>query len=69
VGERDVGAWTGPAKKGIGIDLIKEGIFILEKFQIKYGIEVLEIRNNFSYWSFLKFGIEFELKIQGSSRI
>jgi hypothetical protein len=32
-----------------------------KKFQIKYGCEALEIRNNFPYWNFSKFGVEFEL--------
>jgi hypothetical protein len=40
-----------------------------EKFQIKYGFEYFEIRNNFPYWNFSKFGIEFEFKNQGSSRV
>jgi hypothetical protein len=49
--------------------LIKRGPSHSRKISIKYGIEVFEIRNNFTYWSFSKFGIEFELKIQGSSRV
>jgi hypothetical protein len=49
--------------------LIKRGHPFLENFQIKYGIEDLEIENNFPYWSFSKFGIEFELKIKETSRV
>jgi hypothetical protein len=37
---------------------------LLEKFQIKYGFVGNEIRNNFPYWNFSKFRIEFELKIK-----
>jgi hypothetical protein len=51
------------------IDLIKRGSSHSQKNSKKYRIEGLEIRNNFSYWSFLKFGMKFELKIQGSSRV
>jgi hypothetical protein len=32
------------------------------KFQIKYGFEDFGIRNNFPYWKFSNFGLEFELK-------
>jgi hypothetical protein len=35
-----------------------------EKIQIKYGFEAFEIRNNFPYWDFSCFRIEFELKIK-----
>jgi hypothetical protein len=55
--------------KNAWIDLIKRGHPFLENFQIKYGIEDLEIENNFPYWSFSKFGIEFELKIKETSRV
>jgi hypothetical protein len=34
---------------------------VFENFQIKYGCEALEIRKNFSYYNFSKFGLEFEL--------
>jgi hypothetical protein len=36
----------------------------LKKIQIKYGFEEFEIRNNFPYWNFLKFGVGFELENQ-----
>jgi hypothetical protein len=39
---------------------------LLQNFQIKYGTEGFEERNNFPYWTFSKFGIEFELKIKDS---
>jgi hypothetical protein len=35
---------------------------ILKKLQIKYEFVGNYIRNNFPYWNFSKFGIEFELK-------
>jgi hypothetical protein len=47
----------------------KDGLPLLETFQIKYGLVGNYIRNNFPYWNFSKFGIEFELKNQGSSRV
>jgi hypothetical protein len=34
---------------------------VLQKFQINYGFVETEIRNNFPYWEFSKFGIQFEL--------
>jgi hypothetical protein len=42
--------------------LVKYGIMLLENFKIKYGRVCIKIRNNFPHWSFLKFGMEFELK-------
>jgi hypothetical protein len=58
--------------KGIpeGSDLIrlKDGLSELKNFQIKYGYEGIKIRNNFPYWNFSKFGIEFELKFREYSR-
>jgi hypothetical protein len=41
---------------------------ILEKFQIKYKFVGNKIMNNFPYSNFLKFRIEFELKIREDSR-
>jgi hypothetical protein len=51
-------------------DLIRlnDGLSELKFFQIKYGCEGMKIRNNFPYWIFLKFGIEFELKFREGSR-
>jgi hypothetical protein len=53
------------------IDLIqsKDELVEFKKNQIKYGFEGFELRNNFTYWNFSKFRIEFEFKIQGSSRV
>jgi hypothetical protein len=34
----------------------------LESFQVKYGFEGFEVRNNFPYRNFLRFEVEFELK-------
>jgi hypothetical protein len=73
-------AWAGcfePARSNSGVfhlfknflndfELIrfKDGLPVLKIFQIKYGCELFEIRNNFSYMNFSKFRIEFELKIE-----
>jgi hypothetical protein len=48
----------------IEIDLIqlKDGLPEIKKFQIKYIFVSNLIRNNFPYWNFSKFGIEFELE-------
>jgi hypothetical protein len=52
------------SKKSKRLELIQSKVVlpVLQKFQIKYGIEYFEIRNTFSYWKFSNFGIEFELK-------
>jgi hypothetical protein len=64
--------WAG-AKKNNNlfylIDLIKRSSSHSQKKSKKYIIEGLEIRNNLSYWSFSKFRMKFELKIQGSYRV
>jgi hypothetical protein len=64
------GRWAGcfePAQR-ICIDSIKRYPPILKNFQVKYGSVGNYIRNNFAYGNFLKFRIEFELKIrEGSS--
>jgi hypothetical protein len=39
----------------------------LEFFEIKYGCEGIKVRNDFPYWNFSKFSIEFELKIRKGS--
>jgi hypothetical protein len=51
-------------------DLIrsKTGFILIKKIQIKYGCDGIKIRNNFPYWNFSKFGIEFELKFREGSR-
>jgi hypothetical protein len=41
---------------------LKDGLPEIEKFQIKYIFVSNLIRNNFPYWNFSKFGIEFELE-------
>jgi hypothetical protein len=47
----------------------KDELAQFKKFQIKYGFEGFELRNNFPYWNFSKFGLKFEFKNQGSSRV
>jgi hypothetical protein len=47
----------------------KDELAEFKKIQINYGFEGFKIMNNFSYWNFSKFGIEFEFKNQGSSRV
>jgi hypothetical protein len=42
----------------------KDGLTKLKRFQIKYGCEGFEVRNNLPYRNFSKFGVEFELKIR-----
>jgi hypothetical protein len=37
---------------------------VLKKFQLKYRFVHNEIRDNFNYWNFSNFRIEFELKIK-----
>jgi hypothetical protein len=44
------------------------GIPVLENFQIKYVFARNSIRNNFPYWNFSTFEIEFELKIKEALR-
>jgi hypothetical protein len=44
--------------------LTKGGSTLLQKFQIKYRLKSLEIRNNFPYRNFSRFKIEFELKFR-----
>jgi hypothetical protein len=40
---------------------------VLQKFEIKYGWKVFEIRNNFTYKYFLRFKMDFELKFREPS--
>jgi hypothetical protein len=47
---------------------LKDGVPEFEKFQIKCGCEGNKRRNNFPYWSFSKFDLEFELKTRKGSR-
>jgi hypothetical protein len=52
------------------IDMIQSKDELVElKKSIKYGFEGFELTNNFHYWNFLKFGIKFEFKNKGSSRV
>jgi hypothetical protein len=74
------GGQVGPKRNSIRFDLFKKisngfelirfkyGLNVLERFQIKYGIVGDEIRNNFPYWNFSEFGLEFESKIVECSR-
>jgi hypothetical protein len=45
----------------------KQDIPELRKFEINYGGKVFEIRRNVSYRNFLKFEMDFELKIMETS--
>jgi hypothetical protein len=49
-------------KKSNGFKLIrlKDGLPLLEKSQIKYGIEGFEERNNFLHRNFFRFELDFE---------
>jgi hypothetical protein len=50
------------SKKSNGFKLIrlKDGLPLLEKSQIKYGIEGFEERNNFLHRNFFRFELDFE---------
>jgi hypothetical protein len=48
-------------------DLFQIGLSQLKKFEIKYVWKVFEIRNNFPYNDFLKFEMNFELKLREAS--
>jgi hypothetical protein len=39
----------------------------LEKFGIKYGCEVFDIRNTFPYWNFSRYRKGFEIKFREAS--
>jgi hypothetical protein len=63
---------------GFGCDLIKFEIFqnrlnsiqtktdppMPQKFELKYGWRAFEVRNNFPYKGFIRFEMDFELKIR-----
>jgi hypothetical protein len=68
--ERNSGIFDLVKRISKGSDLIrlKDGLSELKIFKIKYGCEGIKIRNNFPYWKFSKFGIEFELKFREGSR-
>jgi hypothetical protein len=38
----------------------KDGVLLLGKFQIKYGFEAFEIRNNFLHRNFFRFELYYE---------
>jgi hypothetical protein len=46
----------------------KGDVAMIQNFQIKYCFKYFEIRNNFPYWNFSKFRLEFELKTREGSR-
>jgi hypothetical protein len=50
--------------KVVLIVLIKSDPTDFQQFEIKYGWREFEIRNNFSYRSFSRFKMEFELKFR-----
>jgi hypothetical protein len=45
----------------------KQDLPLLQKFEIKYGCKVFEIRNNFTSKYFLRFKLDFELKFRDAS--
>jgi hypothetical protein len=47
----------------LNFDQSKKNLPILKKFEIKYGREGFEERSNFSYRNFLRFEMDFELKV------
>jgi hypothetical protein len=64
------GGWrVGPAlysvtSNGFKFELVKCGLMLLKKFQIKYGCVGIEIRNKFPHCIFSNFGTGFELKFR-----
>jgi hypothetical protein len=44
--------------------LSEQGLPILQKFEIKYGFEGFDERNNFSYKNFYLLEMEFEIKFR-----
>jgi hypothetical protein len=49
--------------------LIKKGPSQLKKFEIKYGFEGFDERNNFSYKNVLRFEVDFELNFREASKV
>jgi hypothetical protein len=39
---------------------LKDGLLVLENFQVKYGIEGFEERDNFIHRNFFRFELDFE---------
>jgi hypothetical protein len=48
---------------------LKDGLLLLEKFQIKYGMEGFEERDNFLHRNFFRFELNFEWKFREASRL
>jgi hypothetical protein len=46
---------------------LKQGLPGIENFEIKYGCEGFDERNNFFYRNFSRFEMEFELKFREAS--
>jgi hypothetical protein len=46
---------------------IQKGSSLARKFEIKYGFEGFDERNNFAYRNFLGFKMDFELKFKEAS--
>jgi hypothetical protein len=47
---------------------LKDGLLVLENFQIKYGIEGFEERDNFLRRNFFRFELGFKWKFREESR-
>jgi hypothetical protein len=45
----------------------KQDFPLLQKFELKYGCKVFELRNNFSYKDFLRLELDFDLKFREAS--
>jgi hypothetical protein len=48
---------------------LKSDFFKLEKFEVNYGCERFEIRNNLPFRNFSRFKMDFELKFKKASRV
>jgi hypothetical protein len=47
---------------------LKDGLLVLENFQIKYGMEGFEERDNFLHRNFFRFELGFKWKFREESR-
>jgi hypothetical protein len=50
-------------------DLIQKRFSQYNFYEIKYGCEGFDVRNNFSYRNFFRFEMDLELKIRENSRV
>jgi hypothetical protein len=61
--------WFQTISKLFKFHLIQKGPSQLKKFEIKYGFEGFDERNNFSYKNVLRFEVDFELNFREASKV